>query len=390
VKNQILEAKLQDISVENALFMEKLVVSERLVEEHKTCESKYNACTEERKRFENLLVKESQQTSQLKDELKSVMKDFEGMKDELHKQSSLINEQEIISTSFQEQLSILCSKLVSLSKDMGISYSDEASVLHGLQNKNYAVVVASLEFFQQQAYQKVLHLHHEKEALEEMCDVLQKGSHKSGTELLDAKEKLNISERHVGKLQQELQEMEHKFNIISGAQEKHSITNGDLTSKLAQMEVELQIVISENETLVEKTKDIAAVVQELERTKVNLAESDEDNKTLAQSLQSKDELLVHMENEIRGLQNCLSCSEENLVKEKRMIEDLESALASVTSQLGEKDQVLLSYKEDKTELLHLRDQILDMRKEHSLMQDALSQSEQIKKELSCKNCSLHS
>jgi chromosome segregation ATPase len=401
VKNQILEAKLQDIAVENALFMEKLVASERVVEEHKTCESKNSACTEERKKFENLLVKESKQTSQLKDELRSVMEDFEGMKDELRKQSSLINEQQIVFTSLQEQLSILCPKLVSLSKDIGISCVDEVSVLHELQNKNYTAVIASLEFFQQQACQKVLHLHHENAALEEMCDVLRKRADISGTELFDVKqkfhrdmaetkEKLNISEGHVKKLQQELQEMEHEVKIISESQEKHSITNGDLTSKLAQMEVELQIVISENETLVEKTKDIAAVVQELERTRVSLAETDEDNKTLAQSLQSKDELLVHMENEIRGLQNCLSCTEENLLKEKIMREDLESSLASLTSQLGEKDQVLLSYNEGKIELLHLRDQILDMTKENSLMQDALSQSEQNKRDLTCKNFSLHS
>ncbi|KAM0906406.1 hypothetical protein ACQ4PT_016770 [Festuca glaucescens] len=401
VKNQILEAKLQDIAVENALFMEKLAASERLVEEHKTCESKNSACTEERKRFENLLVKESKQASQLKDELRSVMEDFEGMKDELRKQSSLINEQQIVFTSLQEQLSILCPKLVSLSKDIGISCLDGVSVLHELQNKNYTAVIASLEFFQQQACQKVLDLHHKNAALEEMCDVLRKRADMSGTELLDVKqkfhrdmaetkEKLNISEGHVEKLQQELQEMEHEVKIISESQEKHSIMNGDLTSKLAQMEVELQIVISENETLVEKTKDIAAVVQELERTKVSLAETDEDNKTLAQSLQSKDELLVHMENEIRGLQNCLSCTEENLLKEKIMREDLESSLASLTSQLGEKDQVLLSYNEGKIELLHLRDQILDMRKENNLMQDALSQSEQNKRDLTCKNFSLHS
>ncbi|XP_020164722.1 uncharacterized protein [Aegilops tauschii subsp. strangulata] len=401
VKNQILEAKLQDISVENALLMERLVVSETLVEEHKTCESKYSACTEERKRFENLLMKESQQTSQLKDELRSVMEDFEAVKDELRKQSSLITEQQIVSTSLQEQLSILCSKLISLSKDIDIPCLDDVSLLHELENKNYAAVIASLEFFQQQACQKVLHLHHEKEALEEMCDVLRKRSDKSETELLDVKqkfhcdmagteEKLNISEGHVEKLQQELQEMVHKFETISEAQEQHSVSNSDLTSKLAKMEVELRIVTSENETLVEKMKDIAAVVQELERTKVTLAESDEDNKTLAQSLQSKDELLMHMENENRGLQNCLSCTEGNLLREKTTREDLESALASLTSQLSEKDQVLLSYNEDKTELLHLRDQISDMSKENSLMQDALSESEQIKRDLSCKNCYLHS
>ncbi|EMS68518.1 hypothetical protein TRIUR3_07606 [Triticum urartu] len=336
VKNQILEAKLQDISVENALLMERLVVSETLVEEHKTCESKYNACTEERKRFENLLMKESQQTSQLKDELRSVMEDFEAVKDELRKQSSLISEQQIVSTSLQEQLSILCSKLISLSKDIDIPCLDDVSLLHELENKNYAAVIASLEFFQQQACQKVLHLHHEKDALEEMCDVLRKRSDKSETELLDVKQKFHCD--------------------MAGTEEKLNISEG----------------------------------HELERTKITLAESDEDNKTLAESLQSKDELLMHMENEIRGLQNCLSCTEGNLLREKTTREDLESALASLTSQLSEKDQVLLSYNEDKTELLHLRDQISDMSKENSLMQDALSESEQIKRDLSCKNCSLQS
>ncbi|VAI50658.1 unnamed protein product [Triticum turgidum subsp. durum] len=336
VKNQILEAKLQDISVENALLMERLVVSETLVEEHKTCESKYNACTEERKRFENLLMKESQQTSQLKDELRSVMEDFEAVKDELRKQSSLISEQQIVSTSLQEQLSILCSKLISLSKDIDIPCLDDVSLLHELENKNYAAVIASLEFFQQQACQKVLHLHHEKDALEEMCDFLRKRSDKSETELLDVKQKFHCD--------------------MAGTEEKLNISEG----------------------------------HELERTKITLAESDEDNKTLAESLQSKDELLMHMENEIRGLQNCLSCTEGNLLREKTTREDLESALASLTSQLSEKDQVLLSYNEDKTELLHLRDQISDMSKENSLMQDALSESEQIKRDLSCKNCSLQS
>ncbi|KQJ93226.1 golgin subfamily A member 4 [Brachypodium distachyon] len=394
VKNQILEAKLQDISVENALFTEKLVVSERLVEEHK-------ACTEERKRFEDLLLKESLQTSQLKDELRLVMEDFEAMKDELHKQSSLINDQQIVSTTVQEQMSILCSKLIPLSKDMGISGFDEASLQHELKNKNYPAVILSLDIFQQQACQKVLHLLQEKEALEEMCDVLRRRSGNSETELLDVKqkfqcdldgtkEKLNISEEHVEKLEQALQEMKHKFNIISEAQEKHSSTNGNLTSKLAQMEVELQIVTSENETLVEKMRDIAAVVQELERTKVSLAEFEEDNKTLALSLQSKEEVLVHMVNENRGLQNGLSCADENLLKEKRAREDLESALASLTSQLIEKDQVLLSFSEDKSELLRLGDQILGLEKENSLMQNALSKSEQIQRDLICKNCSLHS
>ena len=72
------------------------------------------------------------------------------------------------------------------------------------------------------------------------------------------------------------------------------------------------------------------------------------------------------------------------------MEELESALANLTSQLGEKDLVLLSFNEQKTESVRLKDQLLDMEKANSIMQDALLQSEQIQRDFSCKNRSLHS
>ncbi|KAL5232401.1 hypothetical protein ABZP36_031177 [Zizania latifolia] len=401
VKNQILEAKLQDMSAENALLMEKLTECERHVQEHESCESKYKACAEDRKRFENLLMKESLQTNHLKDELRSVVENFEAMKDELHKQSTLNNDMQIVSTSLQEQMNNLCNEIISSSKDMGISGLDEASLLHELQRMNYSAVMANLEFFQKQSCQEVFQLHQEKEVAEEMCDVLRSRLDKSELELLDmkqkyhldldaTKEKLNFSEEHMEKLEKELQNMTHRFKISSEAQEKCSIINADLTSRLAQMEGELQHITSENEALVLKLKDIAAIVEEHERTKVTLAESEEDNKTLTQSLQSKDESLVHMENEIRSLQDDLRSSDENLLRERRLMEELQSSFASLTSQLGQKDQALLSFDEHITELNHLRDQVLDMERANSLMQDALSQSEEIQMGLKCKNISLQS
>ncbi|XP_066307974.1 uncharacterized protein [Miscanthus floridulus] len=401
VKNQILEAKLHGITVENALFMENLTESERLIQEHKTCESKYKVCAEEVMRLDNLLFKESLLTNQLKDELTSLREGFEAMKDELNKQSSINNDIQMVSTSLQDQLGDLCSKIVSFNKEVNISGLEEASLLHELESKNYTAVMKRLESFHQQTCDKVLHLLEEKEVLEKMCDALQRRSEKAETKLhgteqkficdMDAtKQKLNLSEELVEKLQQELQDMAHKLRICSDSQEKYSITNGDLTSKLSQMEIELQHATSENEALVEKLKEFGVTAEELERTKIYLAQHEEDNRTLTQSLQSKHELLVHMESEIKCLRDDLMCTDENLLREKRLKEELECALASLTSQLGEKDQVLLSFDEHKTELIHLKGQLLDMEKTHSSMQDSLSQSEQIQRDLNCKNCSLQS
>uniref|UniRef100_A0A0E0M6W4 C2 NT-type domain-containing protein n=1 Tax=Oryza punctata TaxID=4537 RepID=A0A0E0M6W4_ORYPU len=401
VKNKILEAKLQDMSAENALLMEKLTESERYVQEHESCESKYKACAEDRKRFEDLLMKESLQTSHLKEELRSVVENFEVMKDELHKQSTLNNDMQTVSTLLQEQMNNACNGIISSSKDIGISGLDEASLLHELQRKNYTAVMASLEFFQKQSCQEVVRLRQEKEAAEEMCEALRSRQDKSELELLDmkqkyqldfnaTKEKLNFSEEHMEKLEKELQDMTHKFKISSEAQEKYSIINADLTSRLAEMEGQLQHITGENEALVEKLKDTAAIVEEHESTKVTLAESEEENKTLTLSLQSKDEAMMQMENEIRSLQDDLRSSDENLLREKRQMEELQSTLASLTSQLGHKDQALLSFDEHKTELNHLRNQVLDMERANSLMQDALSQSEQIQMDLNCKNISLQS
>ncbi|KAG8091434.1 hypothetical protein GUJ93_ZPchr0012g21146 [Zizania palustris] len=401
VENQILEAKFKDMSIEIALLTEKLMESERHAKEHESCESKYMACAEDRKRFENLLMKESLQTKHLKDELRSVVEKFEAMKDELHKQSALNNDMQIVSTSFKEQMNNLCNEIISSSKDMGISGLDEASLLHELQRMNYSAVMASLEFFNKQSCQGVLRLRQEKEVAEEMYDVLQGRLDKSELVLLDmkqkcqfdldaTKEKLNFSEEHIEMLDKELQNMTQKFKISSEAQEKYSIVNANLTSRLAQMEGELQHIASENEILIEKLKDIAAIVEEYEKTKVTIAESEEDNKTLTKLLQSKDEALLHMENEIRSLQDDLRSSDENLLRERRLMEELQSSLASLTSQLGQKDQALFSFDEHKTELNCLRDQVLDMERTKSLMQDSLSQSEEIQMDLKCKNISLQS
>ncbi|CAL4933032.1 unnamed protein product [Urochloa decumbens] len=401
VKNQILEAKLHDITVENALFMEKLTEAERLVQEHRACESKYMVCTEESKRFENLLTKESLLTDQLKDEVRSLREGFEAMKDELDKQSSINKDIQIVSTSLQDQLGELCSKIISFNKEVNISGLDEASLLHELESKNYTAVVKNLEFFHQQTCNKMLHIHQEKEVVVEMCDALQRRSEKTESELhdmkqkyvcdLDAtKQKLNFSEELVEKLQKELQDMAHKLSLSSDSQETYSITNSGLTSKLSQMEVELQRATSDNEALVEKLREFGVTVEELERTKISLAQYAEDARTLTQSLQSKDEMLVQMESEIKCLHADLRCTDEKLLREKRLKEQLESALESLTSQLSEKDQVLLSFDEQKTELVHLKDQLFDMEKANSTMQDALSKSEQIQRVLSCENLSLHS
>ncbi|KAF8686146.1 hypothetical protein HU200_043679 [Digitaria exilis] len=401
VKNQILEAKLHDITVENTLFMEKLTELERLIQEHKACESKYMVCTEERERFENLLIKERLLTDQLKDELRSLRERFEAMKDELDKQSSVNNDIRMVSTSLQDQLGELCSKFMSFNKEVNISGLDEASLLHELQSKNYAGVMKSLEFFHQQTCNKVLHVQQEKEVVVKMCDALQRRSENAESELYDmkqkyacdldaTKQKLNFSEELVEKLQQELQDMANKLRISSDSQEKYSITISGLTSKLSQMEIELLRATRENEALVAKMKEFSSTVEELDRTKMSLAQYEEDAQTLTQSLQSKDEMIVHMESEIKHLHDDLRCTDENLLREKSLKEELESTLASLTSQLGEKDQVLLSFDDHRTESMHLKDQLLDMEKANSIMQDALSQSEQIQRDLNCKNHSLHS
>ncbi|XP_039784601.1 girdin-like isoform X2 [Panicum virgatum] len=401
VRNQILEAKLHDITVENALFMEKFTESERLVQEHSACESKYKVCAEERERFENLLIKESLLTDQLQGELRSLREGFEAMKEELDKQSSINNDIRKFSTYLQDQLGGLCSKIMSFNKEINISGLDDASFQHELESKNYAAVMKSLEFFHQQTCNKVLHVQQEKETMVEMCDALQRRSEKAESELHDMKQKyvcdldatnqkLNFSEELVEKLQQELQDMAHKLRISSDSQEKYSVTNSGLSSKLSLMEVELQHATSKNEALVEKLKEFGVTVEELERTKISLAQYKEDTQTLTQSLQFKDEMLVQMESEIKLLHDDLRCTGENLLREKSLKEELESALASLTSQLGEKDLVLLSFNEQKTESIHLKDQLLDMEKANSIMQGALLQSEQIQRDLSCKNQSLHS
>ncbi|XP_072977903.1 uncharacterized protein [Typha angustifolia] len=395
-KNQILEEKFQDVSVENASLTEKFAEYEKLILEYKDYESKYKASTEERNKLENLLLQENRHKQS---EIGSLIEDLDALKEELDKKSCVIVDLEKTVTSLQGGLSDLCCNMISCNRQISSLASDDVFLNHEPESKNFMAIVTHLEQFQEQTCQKVLQLHRDKKEMEVMKDMAQSSLKNTESMMLNMKQKLesdleskttklDLSNKLIGKLQQELLEVTEKFKIILEAEENHAKENGELSSKLASLEVELQNVTEESRDLVQKLKISDSVNEEHERIKINLMDCKQENRTLMMSIQSRNEVSMQLENELRNSKETLRLTHENLQIEKGLREELESALTNLTLQLKEKDHQLLSFNEEKAELVHLREKILSLEKENMEMQHLLLQNEEIQKKLDAHNSSM--
>ncbi|XP_074581323.1 uncharacterized protein LOC141837851 [Curcuma longa] len=399
LKNQILEAKLQDIFCESTFHSEKIAEYEKMFAESKAYETMYNACIEERNKFKSMLNKESQQKRCLQTEMRSMNSDFKLLKEEFDKKASENDNMQTCIANIQEKLGHLFASMISCNEQINCFALDDTSVSRQLEAGNYMPVIASLEQFQQEAAEKILQLLKENMNIKEERDISQRSQNNTELNYLNMKqkfesdinavtEKLVMSNALVEKLQKELQNAFEKIKISSDAEEKTELINRELSSKLATLEMELQQAVEENKDLVNQLILLANVKEDLEKTQISLTCCMEEKRTLLMSIQSKNEAFTQMENEIYSLKQSLQLIQRDMQTEKRMRKGLDDAVASLSAQLEEKECELLSLYEGKMEVAQLQNMILELERTNIGYKDQLMKSEESRSTLESENSSL--
>ncbi|XP_074589365.1 uncharacterized protein LOC141845209 isoform X2 [Curcuma longa] len=401
LKNQMLEAKLQNISYESTILSEKVAEYEKMFVEFKAYEKMYNTCIEERDKFKNLLNNEIQQKKCLETEMRSMNSDFKLQKEEFDKKSSENDKMQTCLANIQEQLGHLYACMMSCNEQIDCFVLDGISVSHQLESGNYLSVFTSLEQFQQEATKKVLELHKENINIKEEREFFRSSQNDTELKYENMKqkfesdidvvtEKLLMSNLLVEKLQVELQNAFEKLKISSDAEERTELRNKELSSKLTTLEMNLQQAIEENKDLVNHLILLESVKEDLEKTQISLTHCMEEKRTLLMSIQSMNGVSTQMGNEIFRLKENLQLIQREMQTEKRMREELDNVVKSLSAQLEEKERELLSLYEGKTEAMYLQDMILELERTNTGYKHQLMKSEENQRSLESQNASLKS
>ena len=172
-------------------------------------------------------------------------------------------------------------------------------------------------------------------------------------------------------------------------EEKNVSKNRELSSKFAVLEIELQHATDENRDLAQKLLVFGSVREELERTKISLMNCMQEKTALMMSIQSGNEASVQIENELRSLKETLRCTHQDLQIERELREEFEATVTNLSSQLTEKDQRLLSFEEQQSELGHLRKKFSDIETANIGLQHLLLQNEENRRKVEDENLFFH-
>ncbi|KAJ6817577.1 nucleoporin nup211 [Iris pallida] len=394
MRNHILEAKLRDVSDKNTSLAQK--TAEYMVE-CQVHESKYESCLVEKNQLEEMLKSESLQKSCLETEIRSTVEGFKALQEEFNKQSSAHSDLQNTTYKLQEKLQILYSSMVSCNEEIHGSTVHVMSSEEKLESDNHMALLSHLEHFQHEVHKKILQLRKEKQEIEEKNDVALCSLNEAKSQILDMEQnfesemgeitrKLGLANALVGKLNLELEDVTEKLKFSLEAEERSTLKNKELLSKLTILEVEIQQVSDENRDLAQKLLLRNSVSEELENTKSSLTDCMQENRDLMVSIESAKVASIQMEDEVSQLKECLRCAHDEMQLEGRLRKELEATVQDLTLQLTEKVQQLLFSDEQKTELVLLRKRVLDLEKElHSL----LSSTEESQRKQNDETSSLH-
>ncbi|XXG39076.1 hypothetical protein AAC387_Pa01g0129 [Persea americana] len=386
LKNHTLEAKIQGISDENYLLTQKVTEFENLIMEFRNYKNKYEACATEKDELENLLKQESLEKRHLKNEISSVVKELKTLQSEFDRQSSKKTDLETSIAFLQNKLRDLRSCFDSFSEQISGPSPASKSLPQETEDENFMNSILYLEKLQERVCDQIIQLIQEKKDIEKQRSIAL-GSLSSTesqillikqqfeSELHDMVTKLDTVNRHVEKLQLELQDVGHKYKRSSEAEEKYAAQNRELSSRITSLENELQRATSENRDLAQKILDFDSVSKELDITKLTVVDHTQENKALTVALQASNEECVQLASELSILKENLKCARDELEMERGFRDELEGTISNLNSQLNGTHDQMLAFSDQKAELVYLRQQVADLKLENSKVGFLLLQSE---------------
>ncbi|GAV59299.1 LOW QUALITY PROTEIN: NT-C2 domain-containing protein, partial [Cephalotus follicularis] len=373
LQNQMLEANLQNFTHESCLLKQKITEWESMMIEYERNKSKYDVCAAEKTELANLLKQESVENGNFRNEISSLQEELRIFRVEFDELAS-------VKENLQNTVNFLQSKLQNLlaSYDQnfhGLSLWSESLSLD-LESKDLSSVMLLVEELQHNTCEKIVQLMEEKKGLVNERDLVKVSLSTAETDILVIKQKfehdardivdrLDVSDAMVQKLQSHIENIAIRFEVSSKAEEIHAQQHRELISDLDRLEVELQQITSENRGLAQEISALETVNRELERSKMTLADLADENQNLMVSLQDKTVESAMLASELETLQANLQSLNNKLCDEKSLRDKLESTVTELTSQLNEKHFQLLESDKQNSELIHLKQLVLDLELEKS-------------------------
>lgn len=305
-QNQSLEANLQNVTHENLILLQKMDELESVVLESKNWKNSYETCICEKKELAELLEKEALEKVHLQKRFATVQAEFDSLRDK-----------------FDD----LATANENLQKDVG-SLKDKLMNTLGCYNEK----LISLPL-----WEGGVDLDLESPDLAEQLDrFLCKICDKS---LVLMKENKDLVE----------EKSKTEFHLRAA--------EADITELKQKHENNVRLLVAKNEALGQEISELSSVTVEHGRAKLLVEELAEEKKGLQVSLMDKSQETLGL---VRELENLRTTFDQELRIEKSSRQELETKMQDLTSELTAKSSKLLSFDEQSSELVHLKQMVSDL------------------------------
>ncbi|KAG7655150.1 NT-type C2 domain [Arabidopsis suecica] len=361
LQNQSLEANLQNITHENLILLQKIDELESVVLESKSWKTNYETCICEKKELAELMEKEAVEKAHYRTRLATVQAEFDAVRgkfDDLATANG--NLQQNLSSLTDKLINTLgCynEKLVSLPQWEGVDLDLES---HDLTEQ--------LDKFLCKICEKCFVLISENNGLMKEKSMTESYLRAAESDVMELKQKhendvqcmvtkLEASTALLRRLQLETESVMDKMKVITEDEQNYESRHLDLLSRLDHFENEMHLLVSKNEGLGQEISELSSVAVEHGRTKLLVEELAEEKKRVLVSLQDKSQETLGL---VRELENLKKTFDHELRLERNLRQELEIKMQDLTSEVIAKSSKLMSFDEQSSELVRLKQMVSDL------------------------------
>ncbi|CAA0831626.1 Unknown protein [Striga hermonthica] len=384
LQNQLLEDKLVSATEENYLLAEKL-------KDYESYRSMYAACLAENAELSRHLEQKGSEIEKLANEILTLKEKLMTLKAE---------SDELVSSkkNLEETIDFVREKLANLLA----SYSTQFHFVDNFQNLDSESVdvkdaALRLEKIQLSVYTKYCELLEEDQILKNERAIVDLSLSTSRSEIVMTKRKfksdledmvtrLGVSNALVGKLQAELESVDNKLRMSSEIEEKHISLNRVLMADIALLEDQMLELTCKNGHLLDEVSILDALAEEHKRSELTISKLMHDKRELSKSLQEKAEESTKLSGEISYLKETSKSLHDELFMEKSYRDELEGKVRDLSFHLNKAEDELLSFEQQKSELMHVRELESEHISEKSRLAHLLDQKNILIEELKRNNC----
>lgn len=362
LQNQNLETNLQNITHENLILLQKIDELESVVLESKNWKTNYETCICEKKELVELMEKETLEKAHFQTRLATVQAEFDAVRgkfDDLATENGNLQQKfSSLKDKLIKTLGCYNEKLISLplwegGLDLDLESHDLTeqldSFLCKICEKCFVLMTENNDLMKEKSKSEL----YVRAAESDVMELKQK--HETDVRCLVTK--LEASTALLQRLQLETESIMDKMKVLMEAEQNYESSHMDFLTRLDYFENEIHLLVAKNEGLGQEINELSSVAVEHRRTKLLVDELAEEKKRFLVSLQGKSQESLGL---VRELENLKTTFDHELRLERSSRQELEIKMQDLTSELIVKNSKLMSFDEQSSELVRLKQMISDL------------------------------